>query len=212
MCLSLARERGGYEKKPQPSENSFSLALPAREVPGKLLCWLLSPCKRPRWPHPVCGQGRLGPSLPADPRGGLLTLSPAHCAAHRSRRWGLMPADTDTMATRMGHEEMAARAAAWLRAGLVPESRGAQVVAVTVAFGARIWAAMLPLACIKAGVKKTGMGSEGLRYSRLRGTGGHGEPAPGIAPMKQHQPPPHPQTRDPFYPPSFLCLLKCLGH
>lgn len=51
-----------------------------------------------------------------------------------------MLADTDTMERRMGHEEMAAGAAARLRAGLAPESRGAQAVAVTDAFGARVWA------------------------------------------------------------------------
>lgn len=56
-----------------------------------------------------------------------------------------------------------------------------QAVTVTVASGARIWAAMLLLACIKAGVIKTKRGREGLRYSRLRGTG-QGEPAPGIVP------------------------------
>lgn len=148
------------------------------------------------------------PGSPADPRGGLLTLSPAHCAARRSRRWGLMPADTDTMATRMGHEAMAAGAGARLHAGLAPETRGSRAVAVTAASGARVRAATLPPASIKAGVIKTKMGSEGLRCSRLRGTGGHGEPAPGT---KQHQASPHPQTGEPFYSPEFPLLVKMFG-
>ena len=72
-------------------------------------------------PAPVPSCPRAGPARPrwpADPCGGLLTLSPAHCAAHRSRRWGLMPADIDTMATRTGREGMVASAGARLHAGL----------------------------------------------------------------------------------------------
>lgn len=160
---------------------------------------------------PVLSVGRTSspparPSSPPDPCRGLLTLSPAHCVACRSRCWALMPADTDTMAPRMGCEGMEAGVAAQLHAGLAPESQGAQAVAITMASGAHVWA------CIKTRVIKTEMGRrERLRYSRLRGTGGHGEPAPGIAPTKHCKASPHPQTREPFLPAEFPLLVKMFG-
>lgn len=164
MCSTLARERGDMKKKPQNPNPLrkllfffFSPPLASCEAPGKLLGRLLSPCKRPRssasLSRPVRGQDRLSPGSPADPRGGLLTLSPGHCAAHRSRPCGLMPADTDTMATRMGCEGISAGAAPRLHAGLTPGSWGAQAVAVTAASRAHVWAATLLPACIKTGCK-----------------------------------------------------------
>lgn len=132
MRSSLAPELGGgrISNTPNPSEKTLLFCCPAApQSAGNAL----PPAPGARWPRPQ-------PQPPADPRGGLLTLSPAHCVVGGSQRWGLMPADTDTMAARTGHEGTVDVSAAQLPAALAPESRGgarAGTVTVPVTSGLR---------------------------------------------------------------------------
>lgn len=193
MYLSLAHESRVIKKTPKTPKSyrkTFSCALSAQEVPGKLLHGLLS------------GAASQGSGSPANPRGGLRTLC-RRIVPLAARGAGADAGDTDTMAARMGHEGTVASTAAQLHAGLSAEARGRRAEAVTAASGARVWVVMLPRAPINAGVPKSKMGREGLCYSRLERNGRS---------LNASSRDPHPQIGSHFTHQSFLCLLKCLGH
>lgn len=162
----------GGMKKPnlKSSEKTlFSPAFTAHKVPGKLFTG--------SYPGAGLGAGKAG-SAPARcglPQGIINTFPGALCG----------PQITALGANAGRHWYNGNKDGAWAHGGRhcgsAPRKTcarviagGARAVTITIASGRhrRVWAVMLPPVCTKAAVIKAKMGSEGLLYSRVRGTGG----------------------------------------